>query len=181
MAKASLDLAIWDDAHAWRLPNDPECIAALVGQLQPLTLSRIVLETTGGLAVGMVNSKRVNEFARAKGWLAKTDKLDAYTLAHFAQAVQPRPRPPVAAEQEQLSALVVRRRQLLQMQVAEKNRLRRVHPQVQPLLETLPNLFADCDSFARLSNSGLSQMKPRQDRESGERRQRPLTPKRKLE
>lgn len=148
VAQAHLDLAVWGDQRAWRVPNDPDGIAALGDQLQLLTPNRIVLEATGGLeqsvasqlsqaglAVAIVNPKRVKEFARANGRLAKTDRLDAHNLAHFAQAVRPRPRPSLRARQEQLTALVVRRRQLLQMQVAEKNRLRRAQPQVRPLLE----------------------------------------------
>jgi transposase len=96
----------------------------------------IVLEATGGLelpltgalaAAGLpvvvVNPRQVRDFAKATGRLAKTDALDAAVLAQFAEAVRPPLRPLPDAATQALSALLLRRRQLIAMLTAEKNRL----------------------------------------------------------
>jgi transposase len=96
----------------------------------------IVLEATGGyetplvaalaaagLPVVVANPRQVRDFAKATGQLAKTERLDAHLLALFAERVQPTPRPLPDAERQQLNALVTRRRQLLDMLTAERNRL----------------------------------------------------------
>jgi transposase len=117
-------------------PNTEDGIAALVGQLTALRPERIVLEATGGrerplvaallqarLPVVVVNPRQARDFARATGRLSKTDALDAAALAHFAEAIRPELRPLPDADQQALSDLLARRRQLLQMRVAEANRL----------------------------------------------------------
>jgi transposase len=99
----------------------------------------VVLEATGGyereaavalaargLAVAVINPRQVRDYARATGRLAKTDAIDAAVLASFAQATRPEPRPLRDVEAEALRDLVVRRRQLLDMRKAEKNRLEAV-------------------------------------------------------
>src|SRR5262245_39209058 len=96
----------------------------------------VVLEATGGyeadvvaalalagISVAVVNPRQVRDFARATGRLAKTDALDAAILAQFAEAVRPEPRPLPDAAQQALLALVTRRRQLVEMLTAERNRL----------------------------------------------------------
>jgi len=70
----------------------------------------------------------VRDFAKATGWLAKTDRLDAQVLAYFAQAVQPTPRPLPDTQTQGLAALLARRQQLVQMLTAEKNRLGTTRP-----------------------------------------------------
>jgi transposase len=80
------------------------------------------------LAVAVVNPARVRQFARACGLLAKTDKLDAQMLAVFGQRVQPRRYAGKTEAEKQLSALLVRRRQLEEMLKAEQNRLRSISP-----------------------------------------------------
>ena len=75
-----------------------------------------------GLAVAAVNPKRVREFARARGQLAKTDQLDARLFAHFAEANRPPVRPLLSADSERLAALVTRRRQIIEMLTAERHR-----------------------------------------------------------
>ena len=75
-----------------------------------------------GLAVAVVNPKRVREFARARGQLAKTDQLDARLLAHFAEAIRPPGRPLLSADRDRLAALVTRRRQVIDRLTAERNR-----------------------------------------------------------
>lgn len=76
-----------------------------------------------GLPVVVVNARHVRHFAKATGLLAKTDKIDARTIARFAEAVKPEVRPLKDEEAQRLDAFLARRRQLLQMSTAEKNRL----------------------------------------------------------
>ena len=138
VAKATLDIAIRPsgEEHERHLANDSAGIAALVNWLTALGPQLIVVEATGGyeaplvaelgiaqLPVTVVNPRQVRAFARATGRLAKTDRLDAQTLAHFGQAVRPTPRPLPDAETQALAALVERRRELVAMRTAEQNRL----------------------------------------------------------
>jgi len=75
-----------------------------------------------GIAVAIVNPRQVRDFARATGRLAKTDRLDAEVLARFGEAVRPEARPLADEHAQALEALVTRRRQLVEMLTAEKNR-----------------------------------------------------------
>jgi transposase len=116
-------------------------LTALVVQLSAQTPTLIVLEATGGyetalvgavaaagLPVAVVNPRQVRDFARATGQLAKTDALDAQVLALFAARVQPTPRAVPDAALQDLTALVARRRQLVEMLGAERNRLAIARP-----------------------------------------------------
>jgi transposase len=136
VAKATLDIAVRPSGERWSTPNDEAGISALVARLRPLAPALIVLEATGGfetatvaavaaagLAVVVANPRQVRDFARATGQLAKTDALDAQILALFAERVRPEPRPLPDAATQTLDALLTRRRQLLEMLTAEKNRL----------------------------------------------------------
>jgi transposase len=136
VAKAQLDVALRPSAEGWVVTNDEPGIASLVSRLQALQPTLIVLEATGGLEVPVtaavaaaglpvvvVNPRQARDFAKATGRLAKTDVLDAHGLAHFAQAVRPPLRPLPDAQTQALSALLARRRQLLDMLTAEHNRL----------------------------------------------------------
>ncbi len=120
----------------WRILNLG--IATLVKRLAKLQPTLVVLEATGRLEsaavsalavadipLAIVNPRHVRDFARSTGKLAKTDKLDAQMLARFADAVRPEPRPLPDETQQRLEALLVRRRQLLGMVTAERNRRRR--------------------------------------------------------
>ena len=104
--------------------------------IQSFTPCLVVLEATGGLEraavatlaarglpVVVVNPRQVRDFAKSKGILAKTDKLDALVIAQFAQAIRPEVRPLKTAEAQELEAILSRRRQIVQMLTAEKNRL----------------------------------------------------------
>jgi transposase len=148
VSKLYLDLALWSEDRSWRFSNDPEGIEALTQKLVGTTPTLIALEATGGyeqaaarrlnqagLPVAIVSPRRVRDFARAKGLLAKTDRLDAHNLAHFAQAVRPHPRPAVSDAQRLLAGLVSRRRQLLRMLTAERNRRRNALPELGAHLE----------------------------------------------
>jgi len=130
-------------ADVWTLPNDPAGAADLVRRLRRLGPTRIVLEATGGyertvvaalatagLPVVVANPRQVRDFARGLGQLAKTDPVDAAILALFAERVQPEPRPVPDAALHALEAVVTRRRQLLDMLTAERNRLALAAPPV---------------------------------------------------
>ena len=142
VSKDQLDVALRPSAERWAVANDDAGIATLVDRLGALTPALIVLEATGGLelpltgalAVGLpvvvVNPRQVRDFAKATGKLAKTDALDAAVLAQFAEAVRPALRPLPDAALQALSALLARRRQLLEMRTAEQNRLGMARPPV---------------------------------------------------
>lgn len=142
VAKKHLDVAILG-AGSWRVPNTPDGVVSLLTRLAALAPVLIVLEPTGGyerlgfyalaaagLPVALVNPRKVRDFARAVGQLAKTDELDARILARYAEAVRPEPRPVLDAAGRALVALVARRRQLLAMRVAEENRIALASPDV---------------------------------------------------
>ncbi len=145
VAKARLDIAVRPTGEDWTSPTDEASLTTLVQRLQALHPTLIVLEATGGLelplagllaAAGLplavVNPRQVRAFAHATGRLAKTDRLDAQVLAQFAEAVRPVPRPIPDAVSQELTALVTRRRQLIEMLIAEKNRLSRAPARIQP-------------------------------------------------
>jgi len=135
VSKATLDVAVWPGGEAWQVVYDTDGVDALVDQLVELQPERVVVEATGRLEVALlaalaaaglptvrVNPRQVRDFARATGQFAKTDRLDAQVLARFGAQLQPELRPLPEAEAEELRALLVRRRQLLEMLVAEEHR-----------------------------------------------------------
>lgn len=143
-----LDVAVRPSGERWAAATAAPAISALVERLRALHPALIVLEATGGLELPVVgalgvaglpvvvlNPRQVRDFARATGKLAKTDALDAHTLAHFAEVVRPSVRPLPDAATQALSALLTRRQQLVEMLTAEKNRLRTTLPPVRPRLQ----------------------------------------------
>jgi transposase len=135
VSKAKLDAALRPGGESFSVANNPRGIAALIKQLKKFSVNRIVLEASGGyeiaaaselaaagLPVAVVNPRQVRDFARATGRLAKTDAIDARVLAHFAELIQPHPRPLPDAQSRELMALVARRRQIIEMLTAESNR-----------------------------------------------------------
>jgi transposase len=166
VSKQQLDVAVRPSGEQWTVPHDEGGIRDLVTRLQALAPTLIVLEATGGLEVALasalataplpvavVNPRQVRDFARATGLLAKTDRLDAQCLAQFADAVRPTPRPLPDAQAQELSALLQRRRQLVEMHTAEKNRLStaapRIRPQIQRHLTWLHKQIGECDGELR--------------------------------
>lgn len=136
VAKAHLDVHIRPTGEIFTLANEPAGLADLVTRLTAVRPTLVVLEATGGLeyaaaaalaaaglAVAVVNPRQTRDFARALGRLAKTDTLDAGTLAEFAERVRPTPRPLPDEAARAFEALLLRRRQLLEMRAAEQNRL----------------------------------------------------------
>jgi len=135
VSKQLLEVAVHESNFRYRCPNRSSAFTELVAELIALRPARIVVEATGGLekplvaalhAAGLpivvVNPRQVRAFAKAIGQLAKTDRLDAALLAHFAAALKPPLRPLKSKEEQELEALLGRRGQLVEMLVAEKNR-----------------------------------------------------------
>lgn len=162
VAQATLEVAVRPSGESWQVANDEVAFAGLVDRLSALGPTLIVLEATGGiqlpvvgalaaagLAVVALNPRQVRDFAKVTGKLAKTDRIDAQVLAHFAEAVRPEVRPLPDAATRELAILVARRRQLLEMRVAEQNRSRGVPPhiraQIREHVAWLNRCLADLD------------------------------------
>jgi transposase len=157
VAKAHVDVAVL--GHAWpaqRFANDADGHSTLAAALQPLEVSLVVMEATGGyeapvacalqatgLPVAVVNPKQARDFAKGIGRLAKTDRIDAQVLAEMAAVLVRRDdlvrflRPLPDARQQELAALVTRRRQRLTMLGSERLRLPLAVPKVRPSIEAM--------------------------------------------
>ena len=136
VSKDRLDVCIRPEGEIVMFARDSEGIKALVDRMQQLKPQIVVLEATGGyeapvvaaladggVPVAVVNPRQIRDFAKATGRLAKTDTLDAAAIAHFAEAIKPEPRPLLDEQAREFKALMVRRRELIDMIVRERNRL----------------------------------------------------------
>ena len=136
VSKDRLDVAVIPSKEGWQYTNDEGGIVKLVAGLKKLSPVLVVLEPTGGyeypvaaalsaegLRVAIVNARQIREYARAMGKLAKTDKLDALVMAEFASAAKPEVSSLPDEKSQEIQATVRRRRQLLEMLTAERNRL----------------------------------------------------------
>lgn len=139
VSKDSLDVHLLPGGESFSVARDGDGLALLCERLLAQLPALVVLEATGGfetvvasalaaarLPVAVVNPRQIRDFARATGRLAKTDAIDAAVIARFAEAIRPEPRPVADAEALMLGELVARRRQLIEMMVAERNRRRRL-------------------------------------------------------
>ena len=148
VAQDSLQVYIRPIGNNFSVSNDSEGIDALVECLSKHNPELVVIEATGklealviaclvhaGFTVARVNPRQAREFARATGRTAKTDAIDASVLAHYAEAIQPPARQLPDAEVQELADLMARRRQVVEMITAEKNRLKRMHASVLPHIE----------------------------------------------
>ncbi|WP_406869528.1 IS110 family transposase [Paraburkholderia fungorum] len=169
---SALDVAIHDTTEHFRVDNEPVAIEQLVQRLIALSPTLIVMEATGklelavlralceaGLPAVAVNPRQVRDFARATGSRAKTDRIDAFAIAHFAAVLKPVVRPLTDVQTGQLQALLLRRAQLIEMLVAEKARLERAHAaardslndHIKWLKQQIRVADNDIDSFLRSS------------------------------
>lgn len=172
VSKEKLDIGSCSEEISWSVSNDEVGIKELLVKLKKLNPTLIVMEATGeysslaagtlaeeGFFVAVVNPRQVRDFAKATGRLAKTDTLDAKILAQFGEAVKPEPRTLPDALTQELRALLVRRRQLVEMLVSEGNRLSSAYPTVRPeiqihiewLKDRLSRLDKELDVFIRSS------------------------------
>lgn len=136
VSKAQLDVALRPEDECFQVENSEAGIAALVERLQGLGPKLIILEATGGLErqlvvalteqrlpVVVANARHTRDFVKALGHLAKTDRIDAQVLAEFAESVRPQVRALPDARTRAPEVLLARRRQVLEMITAERNRL----------------------------------------------------------
>lgn len=143
VCKASLEMATSEASRVLSFRNDKRGVRALVAHLRQVQPAVIVMEASGGyeraavaalmatrLPVALVNPRQVRDFARATGTLAKTDVIDARILCRFAGAVRPELRRLADALEQEFSDLQARRRQLVEMITAEKNRMRMAGPRL---------------------------------------------------
>ncbi len=137
ISQGDLDIAAYPTEQIWRHKNSQGGISKTVAKLKGLNPKLIVMEATGGLEtplrqsldqaglpVAVVNPRRIRDFGRSMGILAKTDKLDAKVMAYFAAKIEPTPHPPRDEATQKLENLLARRNQLSDMLTAEKNRLK---------------------------------------------------------
>jgi transposase len=155
ISKNTLDVHVLPEDKRYSYPYEPQKIKALIRKLKQLKPALIVMEATGGyelavaskfaeakLPVAVVNPRQIRDYARAIGKLAKTDAIDAYVIARFAQDVRPEARQQLTLKEQQLKELIMRRQQLIDMRTAEKNRLSRVFSKevikgIQKIIKTL--------------------------------------------
>lgn len=160
--KDQLVVALAPSHDSWSVSNDDQGITDLVERLGAQAVQLVVLEATGhwelpaaaalaaaGLPVVIANPREVRDFAKATKRLAKTDAVDAVVLAEYAQRVQPEVRPLPDEDTLALRALVARRRQIVAMLTAEKNRLPvanvRVRPSIQTTIAALQRVLKELD------------------------------------
>lgn len=153
VSKDRLDVHVLPKGVAFAVARTPAGLNELIEHIRPHAPYLIALEATGGLEsvvvaalagaglpVVALNPRQIRDFARATGKLAKTDALDAAAIARFAEAVRPEPRAVLSEDAKALSELVTRRRQVIEMTVAERNRRRLVA--AKPVLKSIDRIIA---------------------------------------
>ncbi len=165
VSKKKLDVGLRPSGTIQSFTNDAEGIAKLVETLRgPGVL--VVLEPTGGyevdlvcalveakLDVAVVNARQIRDFAKSRNILAKTDRIDAGVIALFGELNRPEPRMQPDEHTRQLEALVVRRRQLVDMRAAEKARAqicaKKIRPRIERMIEFITKQIDDIDNELR--------------------------------
>ncbi|MGQ3890356.1 IS110 family transposase, partial [Legionella sp. CNM-1927-20] len=154
VSKATLDVFILPNKKFMQFTNDAQGIQKLLNKAVLFSEALIVMESTGGYEaqaspmlskanfnVCVINPRQIRDFAKALGRLAKTDKVDAQIIALFASKIMPKPNVVYNEQQEKLAANHTRRRQLIEMIIAEKNRLDKASAEqvesIQRVLDTL--------------------------------------------
>lgn len=172
VAKAELVVAARPSGEQWTVANDERGVETLVARLGREAPELIVLEATGGyellcvaalvaavLPVVVANPRQVRDFAKATGQLAKTDRIDAEILALFAERVRPAVRALPDAAAQELDALLARRRQLLEMLQAERNRLGQVFGRgKQPVKKSLQHHIAFLERELKRADTDLGEL-----------------------
>lgn len=181
VSKDRLDVHLRPSGEAFTVSRDSEGVDALAARLLELEPELVVLEATGGfetivaaglaaagLPLAVVNPQQIRAFARAVGRLAKTDPLDAAIIAHFAEAVRPQPRAVPDEAAQALGELVARRRQIVEMMVAERNRRRQLTQKkairtVERVLTTLQAQLSEIESDIDDSIRGTPAWRAKED------------------
>jgi transposase len=169
ISKDQLDVHMLPRGMQTSVKNDAQGIESLLEMLRAENPRVIVMEATGGyeitvaaelgvasLPVAIVNPAQVRDFAKGIGKRAKTDAIDAYVLAQFAQTVKPKPKPLGTDDEQQIKELVTRRRQLVDLCASEKNRLHRarsdrVRHSIQAIIAALDKEIEDINGLVRKS------------------------------
>jgi transposase len=172
VSKEQLDVNLLPSNETKQFSNDDAGINTLIKLLKRIDPALIVFESTGGfemptvsslienhLPVVVVNPRQVRDFAKATGRLAKTDSIDAATIARFARDIHPEVRPLKDEHTQLISALNARRRQIVDMLVAEKNRLytapkpnkKSIQKHIQWLERSLEDINKDIDKTIKKS------------------------------
>lgn len=145
VSKDTMEVAVHGEKHHWSFSSDEAGISKIVSKFMEISPELVVLEATGGFEVplaaelavtkiptAVVNPRQIRDFAKSVGMLAKTDILDARIIARFAAAVQPSPHPIPNIGAQELGAITARRRQIVNMITAEKNRFSTAGKEVKP-------------------------------------------------
>ena len=154
VSKTWLDIYDYPTGESWRSENTEHGIGKLIERLQSLQIERIVVEATGGyeaklaermvqdgLPVSRVNPGRVRRFAQGLNWLAKTDKIDAKVLALFGEKAQPRLLILPGEAEKRLSALIKRRKQVVDMLTAKQNHTELSEKEMLDYIETIKQVL----------------------------------------
>lgn len=180
VSKRHLDVAHDGRSITARYANSREGIDELMRLLGAERPRMVVVEATGGyeiavvracqtaaMAIAVVNPRQVRAFARAKGTLAKTDAIDARAIASFGALMQPRPLPEPVQGRDGFAALVARRRQLIDMMIAEKNRLEHADHSmrrwIDETLSTFKSQLANVDTAIALAIDDDKDLSRRRD------------------
>lgn len=150
ISKEKLDVSLRPSGDFFQVQNTGEGIRELVKRLSSLSIACIVMEASGGyerlvfallsqegFPCSLVNAKKVREFAKVIGKLAKTDRIDAKVLAHYGEAIRPKVTNLTDGKRQLLRELVERREQIVKMKVAEKNRLSQAKGKVRESIESV--------------------------------------------
>jgi transposase len=171
VSKDRLDVHVRPSREAFAVSRDGKGLEELIERLQALSPRLIAIEATGGfetiaaaaiagaaLPLAIVNPAQIRHFAQAVGKRAKTDPIDAEVIARFAEAVKPEPRPLPDEQARLLAELVARRRQIIEMIVAERQREKRAETMrvrkslartIKTLEKELPEIDSDIDTLVR--------------------------------
>lgn len=162
VSKATLDIAASSTIEQFSVANDSDGFDFIIAELRQYDVALVLMEATGGLEaavacalqaegfeIAVVNPRQARDFARAMGYLAKTDRIDARVLTQMAEVINRHPererfiRALPDVERQVLAAMVVRRRQLISMLVAERNRLYPAHPQSRKSINIIMKALED--------------------------------------
>ncbi len=205
VSKRSLDVCILaqnthqEGGESFVVSNDQEGVQEILSRLEGLSVELAVMEATGryerlaatmlaasSISVAIVNPRQARDFAKAIGRLAKTDKIDAFVLARFARAVEPRTSVIPEEEAQHLQGILARRRQLIEMLVSENNRLKmaskplakRIRVHVQWLEKEIERIDGDLETAPsrRTSPSKPTRLSSGASLESGESSLEPFWP-----
>jgi len=167
VSQEHLDVHVLPQGLAFQTKSTDQAIASLIKKLQTLNVELVVLEATGGygtelaaelqasnIPTAVVNPRQTRSFAIATGKLAKTDRIDAKALAEFAQAIQPPVRTIADENTLKIKAIVARRRQLVDMRTAEKNRITRarskvIRQSIQTVINCIEQQIRDTDKMLK--------------------------------